>query len=201
MSVTPETPQSRIEKWLALLAGMEGVEPEEPQSRLELWLAYIAENGSGGGGTSDHTRLSNRDAAEQHPIEAITGLASALAALEENVAAAESTEVTMTNRKTYAVPGTPAALTVNLSAPTAGKEYLVGINFIAGAGFVLTENAPEGYSIVWPDEPTWTEGKVYEVLYRCLWLTDGNGKVMISAKFSEVNVPQPEPEPEPEVEE
>lgn len=33
----------------------------------------------GGSGTSDHTRLSNRDASDQHPISAITGLTSALA--------------------------------------------------------------------------------------------------------------------------
>lgn len=32
----------------------------------------------GGGGTSDHRQLSNRDAANQHPISAITGLQSAL---------------------------------------------------------------------------------------------------------------------------
>lgn len=33
----------------------------------------------GGGGTSDHSKLSNRDAADQHPMSAITGLADALA--------------------------------------------------------------------------------------------------------------------------
>lgn len=32
----------------------------------------------GGGGTTDHSKLTNRDAADQHPIEAITGLADAL---------------------------------------------------------------------------------------------------------------------------
>ena len=33
---------------------------------------------SGGGGTSDHSKLSNRDAADQHPMSAITGLEKAL---------------------------------------------------------------------------------------------------------------------------
>ena len=47
MSTTPETPQSRNEKWLAVIAGMDGIEPEEPQSRIEKWLAYIAEHGLG----------------------------------------------------------------------------------------------------------------------------------------------------------
>lgn len=33
---------------------------------------------SGGTGTSDHTQLTNRDAADQHPVSSITGLQSAL---------------------------------------------------------------------------------------------------------------------------
>ena len=33
----------------------------------------------GGGGTADHSKLTNRDAADQHPMSAITGLAAALA--------------------------------------------------------------------------------------------------------------------------
>lgn len=37
---------------------------------------------SGGGGTSDHTALSNRDAANQHPIGAVTGLQSKLDGLD-----------------------------------------------------------------------------------------------------------------------
>jgi len=47
MSITPETPQSREEQWLAVIAGIAGIEPEEPQSRIEKWLAYIAEHGAG----------------------------------------------------------------------------------------------------------------------------------------------------------
>ena len=40
MSVTPEIPQSREEKWLAVIARIAGIEPEDPQSRSEKWLAY-----------------------------------------------------------------------------------------------------------------------------------------------------------------
>ena len=47
MSVTPEIPQSREEEWLAVIAGIAGIEPEAPQSRIEKWLAYIAEHGLG----------------------------------------------------------------------------------------------------------------------------------------------------------
>ena len=193
MSVTPETPQSRKEKWYAVIAGVTGIEPEEPQSREEKWLAYIAELISGGGfGTSDHTQLSNRDASDQHPMSAITGLAAALSALEDSVSVTAETAVTLNHRNTKAITGTPTAVTVSLSAPVYGKDYITGVTFVAGTGFALTENAPEGYSIIWPDTPTWTAGKLYEVIYRCLWLEDGNGKTMISAKFSEADVPQPE---------
>ena len=37
--------------------------------------------GEGGGGTTDHSKLRNRDAADQHPISAITGLEEALTPL------------------------------------------------------------------------------------------------------------------------
>lgn len=44
-------------------------------------LSFIlgAGSGSGSGGTKDHTKLANRDLADQHPISAITGLSEALA--------------------------------------------------------------------------------------------------------------------------
>lgn len=50
----------------------------------------------------------------------------------------------------------------------------------------FSDTAPTGYAIKWDSNPTWTSGKVYEIIYRCLWLTDGNGNVIISAKWSEV---------------
>ena len=194
MSVTPETPQSRKEKWYAVIAGVTGIEPEEPQSREEKWLAYIADilSGGGGGGTSDHTQLSNRDVNDQHPMSAITGLVAALTAMEDSISVTAEPAVTLNHRNTKVITGTPTAVTVTLSAPVSGKDYITGVTFVAGTGFALTENAPEGYSIIWPDTPTWTEGKLYEIIYRCLWLEDGNGNIMISAKFSEADVPQPE---------
>ena len=62
MSELPEVPQSRVEEWLAVIAGMEGVEPEQPQSRVEKWLAYIAEHGGGsGGGTAADVAYDNAE--------------------------------------------------------------------------------------------------------------------------------------------
>lgn len=56
----PEKPENREEVYLAKIAG-ENVEiPAEPLSRKEQYLAYIAENGGGGGGTSDFNELANR---------------------------------------------------------------------------------------------------------------------------------------------
>lgn len=56
----PEKPENREELYLAKIAG-ENVEiPAEPMSREEQYLAYIAENGGGGGGTSNFNQLTNR---------------------------------------------------------------------------------------------------------------------------------------------
>jgi len=51
----------------------------DEERREWLWQPDSAGSG-GGGGVSDHRELSGRDAAGQHPIHAITGLAEALEA-------------------------------------------------------------------------------------------------------------------------
>lgn len=50
----------------------------EDKSSLVAAINEVQETG-GGGGTSDHSKLKNRDAAYQHPMSAITGLVDALA--------------------------------------------------------------------------------------------------------------------------
>lgn len=72
MSELPETPQSREEEWLALIAGMEGIEPGAPISRVEKWLAYIAENGGGGGGgdSSDAIKFTAQTLTEAQQMQA-----------------------------------------------------------------------------------------------------------------------------------
>lgn len=49
----------------------------EDKSSLVAAINEVQE--TGGGGTADHAKLKNRDAADQHPMSAITGLADALA--------------------------------------------------------------------------------------------------------------------------
>lgn len=58
------------------IGDLESLETEE-KGNLVGAINEIAENG-GTGGTSDHSKLTNRDAADQHPIGAITGLQSVL---------------------------------------------------------------------------------------------------------------------------
>ena len=50
----------------------------EDKSSLVAAINEVQETG-GGGGTADHSKLKNRDAADQHPMSSITGLADALA--------------------------------------------------------------------------------------------------------------------------
>lgn len=39
-----------------------------------IYKGQVISGGSGEGGTNDHTQLINRDAENQHPVEAISGL-------------------------------------------------------------------------------------------------------------------------------
>ncbi len=67
-------------------SGDESTEPSLPVwaqiqsdvSDLGTRVTELEQHGGGGEGTSDHTQLTNRDAANQHPITAITGLQTAL---------------------------------------------------------------------------------------------------------------------------
>lgn len=52
--------------------------------------------GGGSGGTTDHTHLTNRDAADQHPISAITGLRTELDQQSDKIAALEAKYKTIT---------------------------------------------------------------------------------------------------------
>lgn len=56
----PEQPISRIEQYLSNIAGENTALPEAPISRIEQYLDYIAENGGGGGGTTNYNQLSNK---------------------------------------------------------------------------------------------------------------------------------------------
>lgn len=105
----------------------------------------------------------------------------------DTITTTTSSTITLTPHNTTVVTNTPTSLDVTLAAPAVGVDFLCGLNFKAGAAFTLTETAPTGYAIVWEDEPAWTAGNVYEIIYRCLWLADDNNNVMISAKYSEVS--------------
>ena len=67
--------------WAQIQAMIGNLDELETTARDNL-VAAINEarqtGGGGAGGTSDHSKLSNRDAADQHPIGAITGLEAAL---------------------------------------------------------------------------------------------------------------------------
>lgn len=97
-----------------------------------------------------------------------------------------STTVHLSNNNTTVITGAPTSVIATLDEPEQGLDFICGLNFKCGSTMVFQDNAPSGFSIVWEDEPTWTAGKVYEIIYRCLWLADGNGDTIISAKYAEV---------------
>ena len=71
----PDVTPTQAEQLLAQIGDMSALETE---AKGNLVAAINEAAQTGGGGTGDHTKLQNRDAADQHPMSAITGLASAL---------------------------------------------------------------------------------------------------------------------------
>ena len=92
-----------------------------------------------------------------------------------------ASNVQMRNGDTKRHTGQPTTLTVTFEAPVAGTDYIACLIFKAGNGFAFHDTAPSGYTIEWADEPTWTAGNVYEIIYRCLWVDN-----VIAAKWAEV---------------
>lgn len=56
-------------------------------------IAALEEGGGGGGGTTDHRALTNRDAADQHPMSAITGLADALGGFQAKLTTTQISKI------------------------------------------------------------------------------------------------------------
>lgn len=83
------------------------------------------------------------------------------------------------------VEGEPAALAVTLEPPVSNLDTEWRLIFKAGAGFQLTNTAPEGYAIRWEAEPVWTEGMVYEVSFGNEFLSGADGKIIIGALWRE----------------
>ena len=72
----PDVTPTQAEQLLAKIGDLSNLTTED-KTNLVAAINEAARTG-GGGGTGDHTKLQNRDAADQHPMSAITGLASAL---------------------------------------------------------------------------------------------------------------------------
>ena len=80
---TAEPPSEPAKTWFtkiqAEIGNLEDLETDG-KSNLVAAINEVAQSGGvGTGGTSDHTKLKNRDADDQHPMSAITGLTDALA--------------------------------------------------------------------------------------------------------------------------
>ena len=72
----PPSPEV-AEQILAIIGDLENLDTEDKEN-LVAAINDAYNHGGGGGGTSDHTQLENRDAANQHPMSAISGLEDAL---------------------------------------------------------------------------------------------------------------------------
>ena len=75
---------------------------------------------SGGGGTGDHTQLTNRDAAAQHPMSAITGLEAALSGKQPSGDYATNTTVGAVATRVTAIEGKESGWDGKYSKPSGG---------------------------------------------------------------------------------
>lgn len=108
-------------------------------------------------------------------------------AKKQLVSSESNTTVNLTKGNTKYCTGAPTTLNVILPNVTQGEEYICGLIFKAGNNLSFSDTAPSSdYIIYWDREPAWVNGVVYEIIYRCLWVTDSSNKIIISALYSEV---------------
>lgn len=75
----PDVPSKAwFDKILSDIGNLSDLDTEAKENLVAAINEARQTGGGGAGGTSDHQKLSNRDAADQHPIAAITGLEAAL---------------------------------------------------------------------------------------------------------------------------
>ncbi len=75
-----ESTDPTLPVWAQLLSQIGNLDDLDTEAKNNLVAAINeAAQSGGGGGTSDHSKMTNRDADDQHPISAITGLDSELA--------------------------------------------------------------------------------------------------------------------------
>lgn len=100
---------------------------------------------------------------------------------EPSVTYTSSPSVMLQNNETTIITETLSSLSVAIDTPEIGKEFICGINFKAGQGFMFSDIAPEGYVIRWGEEPTWKTNAVYELIYRYIGIDN-----IISVNWSEL---------------
>ena len=102
------------------------------------------QDGSGGGGTSDHRELSHRDAENQHPMSAITGLTAKLAEKAEKTEIPDVPEWAMKpNKPTYTAEEVNA-LPDTTVIPTKTSELTNDSGFITGEEFPTSTASDAG---------------------------------------------------------
>lgn len=105
---------------------------------------------------------------------------------KETATETDEAVISLTAGNTSVAAGTPTSIDVTLPEPEEGMDTLCGVSFRAGADFTFSDSAPEGYTVFWEDEPVWIENAVYSVLYRCLWIPNSDGDVIIAALWHQL---------------
>ena len=142
---------------------------------------WVPATASGGGsGTSDHAALTNRDAADQHPIGAVTGLQSALdgkADATHTHGAADLSGVV----KTVNGEAPDEAGNVDVAGGGGGttpKTRLIGRwhgPLISGGA---SDGAVMGAGILWCS-PSWSSGETYDAIWHRSAIQDAAGTLRL----------------------
>ncbi len=137
-----ESTDPTLPVWAQLLSQIGNLDDLDTAAKDNLVAAINeAAQSGGGGGTSDHSKLANRDAENQHPISAIAGLQTALDGKQPSGDYALRSEIPSVDGL-----ATKAYVDNNVSAKQDTITDLAAIRSGAEKGATALQEVPDGYA-------------------------------------------------------
>lgn len=108
---------------------------------------------------------------------------------KETITKTAQSDVILTNHDTVVFTEQKNMINVefDISADDDDVDFITGIIVKPYSNFIFRYTEPEDFSVVWQDgAPQFDGGSVYEISFRCLWIENTNGSIIISGKWSKV---------------
>lgn len=107
----------------------------------------------------------------------------------ESITKTTDRDATLTNHDTVVFTTQMSGINIDfdISEDEDSTDYLTGFLVKPYGSFIFQYSVPENFSLVWQDgAPLFESGGIYECSFRCTWIEDSSGNIIISGKWSRI---------------